>query len=155
VRGIFFDITPGANWNVAWHQDLSLALQERRELAGWGPWSQKAAVWHVQPPASFLEKMLTLRIHLDPCGLENGPLRVLPGTHLSGRLDAAKIAALREEIAERVCTVPQGGALLMRPLLLHASSAAQLPAHRRVLHIEWAAEKLPHGLEWHETPVTP
>src|SRR6266496_3097032 len=27
VRGIFFDKTPGANWKVAWHQDLSIAVK--------------------------------------------------------------------------------------------------------------------------------
>jgi hypothetical protein len=44
--------------------------------------------------------------------------------------------------------LPRGGVLLMRPLLLHASSASQVPRHRRVLHIEWAAQELPGGLQW-------
>jgi ectoine hydroxylase-related dioxygenase (phytanoyl-CoA dioxygenase family) len=94
--------------------------------------------------------MLTVRLHLDPCGPDNGPLRVLPGTHRCGRLNAGAIQALREEVPEVVCAVGAGDAVLMRPLLLHASSAAQAPSRRRVLHIEWANRSLPGGLEWFE-----
>jgi hypothetical protein len=151
VRGIFFDKAPGANWNVAWHQDLAIAVRERVEAPpGWGAWSEKAAVVHVQPPAAVLAKMLITRLHLDDCGPENGPLRVLPGTHHCGRLDTADAARHRSAVPEAICTAGCGDALLMRPLLLHASSAAQLPTHRRVLHIEWAAEPLPGGLRWAE-----
>jgi hypothetical protein len=44
--------------------------------------------------------------------------------------------------------IPRGGALLMRPLLLHASSACVVPKPRRVIHLEFVAEHLPDGLEW-------
>lgn len=150
VRGILFDKTPDANWNVVWHQDLSIAVHERRDVPGFGPWSKKEGVTHVQPPPSVLERMLTVRLHLDECDERNGPLRVLPGSHLSGRLDASAIVGWRKNMSEVVCPVPAGGALLMRPLLLHASSDAQTPAHRRVLHLEYAADELPGGLEWHD-----
>jgi len=43
------------------------------------------------------------------------------------------------------CTVNKGGALLMRPLLLHSSTAAN-PRHRRVLHLEYSSIDLPGGL---------
>ena len=149
VRGIFFDKTPGANWPVAWHQDLTLAVAERHAVAGWTNWSVKAGVPHVQPPVDVLERMVTLRLQLDDCGEENGPLRVLPGTHRMGRIGAERIAALRAEIAEAVCVAPSGSALVFKPLLLHASSPAKAPAHRRVLHIEYAPEDLlPAGLRW-------
>jgi hypothetical protein len=39
----------------------------------------------------------------------------------------------------------------MRPLLLHASASARVPGHRRVIHLEYAAESLPDGLEWYGT----
>ncbi|MBC8103195.1 MAG: phytanoyl-CoA dioxygenase family protein [Cytophagales bacterium] len=150
VRGIYFDKIVGANWNVVWHQDLSLAVRARHDLAGWGPWSVKAGIPHVQPPTEVLERMLTVRLHLDDCGIRNGPLRVLPGTHRMGRIGPQEIVALRKRIPERVCSVPEGGALLMRPLLLHASSEAEIPGHRRVLHLEFAADPLPPGLAWNE-----
>jgi hypothetical protein len=151
VRGILFDKTPDANWRVIWHQDLSIAVRERRETPGFGPWSVKSGVTHVQPLASILENMITIRLHLDDCTLENGPLRVLPGSHLAGRLSAAEVPEWRARVAEVVCTVPRGGVLLMRPLLLHASSDAITPGHRRVIHIEYAAAPLPGALEWFET----
>jgi ectoine hydroxylase-related dioxygenase (phytanoyl-CoA dioxygenase family) len=148
VRGILFDKVPGANWKVPWHQDLSIAVCERIEIEGFGPWSQKTGILHVQPSARVLENMLTLRLHLDDCFADNGPLRVLPTSHRDGKLSAQQIAEWRRREEEVVCALPRGGVLLMRPLLLHASSASQTPGHRRVLHIEWAAHKLPGGLQW-------
>lgn len=149
VRAILFDKTPDANWKVAWHQDLTIAVRKKREVEGFGPWSVKDGVTHVQPPKRVLERMLTLRLHLDDCDENNGPLRVLRGSHQSGKLNSSEIAAWRERQAEEFCLSPRGGALLMRPLLLHASSQAKTPRHRRVLHIEWANEELPDGLRWH------
>lgn len=151
VRAIYFDKLPDANWKVPWHQDLSIAVAVRGDVEGFGHWSQKAGVIHAQAPASLLERMLTVRLHLDRCDRTNGPLRVLPGTHRYGKLNTVEIERLRAEVQEVTCEVERGGALLMRPLLLHASSSAQSPHHRRVIHIEYAAEPLPGGLAWHET----
>ncbi len=33
VRAILFDKTPGANWNLGYHQDRALALSERRDVS--------------------------------------------------------------------------------------------------------------------------
>ncbi len=149
VRGILFDKTADANWKVPWHQDLTIAVQEQHDVPGFGPWSVKAGIAHVQPPMELLERMVTLRLHLDDCDAANGPLRVLPRTHKCGRLEAASIAQERESIPEIVCTALRGAALLMKPLLLHASSACKSPRHRRVVHLEWSANELPGGLQWH------
>ena len=149
VRGLLFDKTPQANWKVAWHQDLSIAVRERRETPGYGPWSIKAGVQHVQPPAKVLENILTIRLHLDDCGDDNGPLCVIPGSHAHGVLDAQQVEQLREQPAH-TCVVGAGGTLVMRPLILHASSSASAPRHRRVIHLEYAAIELSGGLEWAE-----
>ncbi|MFM1767987.1 MAG: hypothetical protein RJA22_516 [Verrucomicrobiota bacterium] len=151
VRAIFFDKTPAANWAVAWHQDLTLAVAERVELPGFGPWSTKDGMVHVQPPAAVLERMLTVRLHLDDADEANGALRVIPGSHREGRLSAEAIQAWRGREAEVLCAAAAGDALVMRPLLLHASSRAAGARHRRVLHLEYAATPLPGGLRWHET----
>lgn len=148
VRGILFDKTPGANWKVGWHQDLSIAVKQRVDIDGFGPWSEKAGVIHVQPPREILEEMLTIRLHLDECDESNGPLRVLPASHLRGKMTPSEINAFRAQTAPVACNSPRGGALLMRPLLLHASSPATSPRHRRVVHIEFAAHDLPNGLKW-------
>src|SRR5581483_8972253 len=152
VRGLLFDKTPEANWKVPWHQDLTIAVKRRAEVAGFGPWSVKAGVQHVQPPVSVLERMLTLRLHLDDCGENNGPLHVLPGSHLAGRLSAEDIQAWRDRTSAVACTVNRGGLLLMRPLLLHASFAAREPGHRRIIHLEFAEQTLPDPLEWTHAP---
>jgi ectoine hydroxylase-related dioxygenase (phytanoyl-CoA dioxygenase family) len=150
VRGLLFDKPAHANWKVPWHQDLTIAVRERLETPGFGAWSVKSGVVHVQPRVSVLERMLAVRVHLDDCGEANGPLLVLPGSHGSGRLDAAAIRLWRERAAPVACVVCRGGIVLMRPLLLHASSPARAPGHRRVIHLEFAADPLPGGLRWAE-----
>jgi ectoine hydroxylase-related dioxygenase (phytanoyl-CoA dioxygenase family) len=148
VRALFFDKTPAANWKVAWHQDLTIAVAERREVCGFGPWSLKAGVIHVQPPTEILERMVAVRLHLDPCGNDNGPVRVFPGSHRAGKLSADELDAWCGRTSSVTCVVPRGGLLVMRPLLLHASSAATVPEHRRVIHLEFVAAALPNGLTW-------
>ena len=154
VRAILFDKTPEANWKVAWHQDLSIAVRARAEVPGYGPWSEKAGVVHVQPPAELLANMITVRLHLDDCGPESGPLQVLPGSHAHGVLSPAEIERWRAFVEPVSCNVARGGVVLMRPLLLHASSSAVRPGHRRVIHLEYAAARLPAGLEWYEPHET-
>ncbi|HVO96487.1 MAG TPA: phytanoyl-CoA dioxygenase family protein [Bryobacteraceae bacterium] len=148
VRGTLFDKTPDANWKVPWHQDLSIAVQQRVDLDGYGPWSVKAGVVHVQPPVDILEKMLAVRIHLDDCHEENGVVRVIPGSHAIGRLSVEKIGEITAIARSVSCPVRAGGVLLMRPLLLHASSASSVPSHRRVIHVDYASAELPAGLSW-------
>lgn len=149
VRALFFDKTPQANWPVRWHQDLTIAVMERHNREGFGPWSVKAGVTHVEPPADLLATMLTIRLHLDDCHADNGPLRVLAGSHALGRLSRGRINAMRQTAPEQTLTAPLGSALMMRPLLLHASSPAKRPERRRVVHIEFARKDLlPLPLTW-------
>jgi len=150
VRAILFDKNGSANWTVPWHQDRSIAVCERLEVAGFGPWSTKAGVVHVQPPVELLRRMVTLRFHLDPCGLENGPLRVVSGTHTS-ILGQEEMECALAERAESPCVTGAGGVVIMRPLILHASSPAKKPSHRRVIHIEFGPRVLPGGLSWAKT----
>ncbi|MFO1488523.1 MAG: phytanoyl-CoA dioxygenase family protein [Verrucomicrobiota bacterium] len=149
VRAIFFDKTPEANWRVPWHQDVAIAVNQRKDTEGFDGWSVKDGVAHVIPPAEILAGMITVRIHLDRCYVSNGALRVIPKSHGLGRLSPEKEAELLKQ-SQVVCEAERGDALLMRPLLLHASLPAENPNHRRVLHIEYASGDLPNGLEWHE-----
>ncbi len=149
VRGILFDKSHDANWHVGWHQDRAIAVRERLDAPGFGPWSVKAGVSHVEPPTRVLERMLTVRLHLDDCDVDNGALRVLPGTHRLGKLDDHERGRVIEAHHAQVCEARAGDALLMRPLLMHASSPNRSGRRRRVVHIEYAAESLPSGLTWH------
>lgn len=143
-----FDKTAQANWKVPWHQDLTITVRERLEVAGFGPWSVKDGATNVQPPASILKQIVAIRIHLDDTSITNGALRVLPGTHKLGRLSDGQVAELLLRVPESVCAVRAGGSMLMRPLLLHASSVSEPSQRRRVLHFEYSAEPLPGGLAW-------
>jgi ectoine hydroxylase-related dioxygenase (phytanoyl-CoA dioxygenase family) len=149
VRGIFFNKTRSSNWKVVWHQDLTIAVRERRDVNGFGPWTMKAGVLQVQPPPEVMSSILAIRLHLDESGIDNGPLRVIAGSHREGRISAERIGRWEKENSV-TCTVPKGGALVMRPLLLHASSACAIPKSRRVIHLEFAAAELPQGLDWHD-----
>lgn len=147
-RATLFDKSPASNWLVVWHQDTALPLRERREVSGWGPWSIKDGVNYAHAPSSALEQVLALRLHLDNSAAENGPLRVLPGTHTRGVLNDDELHELSTQIPAIDCLVPRGGILPMRPLVVHASSKSQSDAPRRVLHIEYAAASaIADGLE--------
>jgi len=151
VRATLFDKTGEANWKVPWHQDLTIAVDRRVEIPGFGPWSIKAGIQHVQPPTEVLERMVTVRIHLDDCPASNGALRVIPGTHRLGRLNQNLVEEHVDEERAVICEALAGEALVMRPLLLHASGAASSPSHRRVVHFDYAVGDLPDGLKWRMT----
>jgi ectoine hydroxylase-related dioxygenase (phytanoyl-CoA dioxygenase family) len=148
VRSLLFDKTAEANWLVPWHQDMTICVAEKCEVVGYGPWSIKAGQWHVQPPIAVLDRMLSVRVHLDPCDETNGPLRVIPGTHNQGRMTPGAFRRAEKTSGISICSVESGGVLLMRPLLVHASSAAGNPAHRRVVHIDFANCDLHGSLIW-------
>lgn len=150
VRAIFFDKVPGANWDVGWHQDLTIAVQQRRDAPGFGKWTVKSGVVHVEPPPEILRGMVALRLHLDDCDAANGALRVIPGSHARGIMSADECDACVLASSAVTCDVLRGGVLAMRPLTLHASHSSDVPTHRRVIHVEYAAAHLPHGLEWAE-----
>ncbi len=137
VRSLLFDKTPRANWPVAWHQDRTITVKGRHEVEGYGPWTRKAGIHHVEPPVELLAEMVTLRIHLDDVGSENGPLSVIPGSHRKGKIPPEEVAGIVGE-SESSITCQAGDVLKMRPLLLHSSSRAVEPSHRRVIHLEFA-----------------
>jgi ectoine hydroxylase-related dioxygenase (phytanoyl-CoA dioxygenase family) len=149
VRAIFFEKSSEANWKVAWHQDLSIAVKEKHEVIGFGPWSEKEGVTHVEPPAELMAKMVALRLHIDDNTPENGSLKVISGSHIHGRLSTSATEQWKTHEAVE-CLAPAGSILLLRPLLLHSSSTSKRPLNRRVLHIEFANFNLPAPLAWHE-----
>jgi len=138
-KATLFDKNPDANWLVAWHQDTALPMCEHREVEGWGPWSEKFGVTYAHAPGRVLERIVALRLHLDDSSEDNGPLRVLPGTHTSGVLSDAQVHELSLRVQPVSCTANAGGMVVMRPLLIHASSKLTEQAPRRVLHLEYAA----------------
>lgn len=149
VQCTLFRKSQSRNWKVALHQDLSIPVAEKVADAALSGWSHKEGSHFVQPPAALLERLTVVRIHLDPCTDSDGPLRVVPGSHRAGKLTAQSARALRQDRGETACTAQPGDLLIMRPLLLHASSKASRPqGRRRVLHFLFAPSDPGHGLRW-------
>jgi hypothetical protein len=147
-KATLFDKSARTNWLVVWHQDTALPIRVRHQAEGWGPWSVKDGVIYAHAPATALNRVLALRVHLDDSGADNGPLRVLPGTHTRGVLTDEEIEEVEKISALVDCLVPQGGVLAMKPLIVHASSKSESSTPRRVVHIEYCTcNAFPSGLE--------
>lgn len=112
-----FDKSPSANWFVPWHQDRAQDGRDR--------------------PIAQLERTIALRIHLDECDEDNGPLEVMAASHTLGRLESAAIGALVASAQPLLCLAVRGDIVAMRPLLVHRSQRARVPRARRVLHLEY------------------
>ena len=137
-RATLFEKSENANWLVVWHQDTALPLICLNDGSDWGPWSRKAGVIYAHAPAWALSRTVALRLHLDASTNENGPLRVIPGSHAKGVLSDDEVFAVARHNTSVDCIVPRGGVLSMRPLLIHSSSKSKADVPRRVLHIEYA-----------------
>jgi ectoine hydroxylase-related dioxygenase (phytanoyl-CoA dioxygenase family) len=148
VQCTFFEKSETVNWLVPVHQDLSIPVRERSGAAGLKGWSHKEDGWYVQPPVGLLEQLVAVRVHLDDCGADDGPLYVVPGTHRKGIIGPQAAAEMRS--GELVCLARAGDALVMRPLLLHRSSKSTGASRRRVLHFLFGPASMPQGIEWRE-----
>jgi hypothetical protein len=148
VRAILFDKTASTNWALAWHQDRTIAVAERIEVAGFGPWTVKSGLLHVAPPFDVLAGMVTLRVHLDAVPATNAPLLIAPGSHRLGLIPEASVKRVVENCGSAVCLAEAGDIWLYATPILHASEAASDPTHRRVLQVDFAVGDLPGGLSW-------
>jgi hypothetical protein len=145
VRALYFDKPPGHSWALPWHKDYSLAVREHIRSDIFSKPTVKAGVPHVVAPAEVLDRMLTVRVHLDDVTPENGPLRVIPGSHRAYHQKDDPPC----EASSLHCRA--GDVLLMRPLVTHASGHSKTGAglHRRVVHLECAADaELADGYAW-------
>jgi ectoine hydroxylase-related dioxygenase (phytanoyl-CoA dioxygenase family) len=148
VKSIYFDKPEKSNWFVAWHQDLTIAVNSKADLPGYGPWTVKLDQFAVQPPLNILQDNFTIRIHLDDTDEGNGALKILPGSHLK---DTQRIENINwKNESESICTVKAGGIMIMRPLLFHASNRTITNKKRRVIHIEFSKANLAMGISWAE-----
>lgn len=102
----------------------------------------------MEPPIALLERMLTLRVHLDDTGPDNAPLLISPGTHRLGRITEPRVASVVARHGAHPCLAGRGDVWLYATPILHASEPARQPRNRRVFHIDFSADNLPNGLEW-------
>lgn len=148
VKSIYFDKPGSSNWFVSYHQDLTISVDKKIELDGFGPWSIKPGQFSVQPPLYILENIYTIRIHFDDTNENNGALKVIPGSHRKGIYRPQLIDWSKEK--EVSCNVKRGGIMIMKPLLLHSSGRTVNNDQRRVAHIELSDLELPSPLQWSE-----
>lgn len=148
VKSIYFDKPEQSNWFVSYHQDLTISVDRKTDLEGYGMWTVKQDQFAVQPPLAILRQIFTVRIHLDDTDENNGALKVVNGAHLKGIYRPEDIDWTKEK--ETTCSVPAGGIMIMKPLLLHSSSRTTNNQKRRVIHIEFCNQELPSALNWAE-----
>ncbi len=148
IQAIAFDKTPATNWKVTWHQDLMFPFAPAVTTLGFDLSTVKAGTHYARPPRSVLEDLLAVRLHLDDCDETNGPLRVSPGSHRQGIIKSAELSGIAARCGEVACLAKAGAVLLMKPLLLHSSSQAVTPRHRRVLHFVYHSGE-PITETWH------
>lgn len=103
---------------------------------------------HVEPPFELLSDMVTLRVHIDSVPASNAPLLIAPGSHKLGRIAEDDIREIVRRCGTVACLADAGDIWLYATPILHASEAAALPAHRRVLQVDFSVGELPVGLEW-------
>jgi len=148
VRAILFDKSAAANWALGWHQDRTIAVRQRAEQPGFGPWSVKQGMHHVEPPFALLDSMRTMRIHFDPVPADNAPLLIAPGSHRFGRILEAALEGIVERCGTATCLAEAGDVWVYATPIVHASAASAGHRHRRVLQVDFSANMLPHPLEW-------
>lgn len=153
VRLVVFNKSEAVNWSLPWHQDRVVAVRERADIPGYGNWTRKSGVWHVEPPIGLLERMAFARVHLDPATDQNGCMETALGTHRLGRVADTETGAIamREDMRRELCEAQRGDVLFVKALTLHRSRASQVAGNRRALRIDYAAEQLAPPLEWEFT----
>lgn len=148
VRAILFDKSVATNWALGWHQDRTIAVSDRVEVEGFGPWTHKQGLLHVEPPFAIIAGMITLRVHIDPVGANNAPLLIAPGSHRLGRIAEARVEATVAACGTATCLAERGDVWAYATPIVHASARAERPRRRRVLQVDYAAGDLPGGLNW-------
>lgn len=148
IKSIYFDKPEKSNWFVSYHQDLTISVNEKKQLPNFINWTKKHNQYAVQPTSEILENIFTIRIHLDDTTSENGALKVLDKSHKKSIFRSENLDFTQER--EVFCEVQSGGIMLMKPLLFHGSNKTTNDKNRRVIHIEFSNKMLPQDLNWSE-----
>jgi hypothetical protein len=148
VKAFILDKSTESNWEIPWHQDLKIAVNQKVVEPGYKNWSLESGILHVQPPVAVMEKLVTLRIHFDVCDVKNA-IHIIPGSHKLGIFTPQQIENLVAHTSSHICLAVKNSVMLMKPLLLHYSPPSSSSSPRRILQIEYGYD-LSHGLTWHD-----
>jgi ectoine hydroxylase-related dioxygenase (phytanoyl-CoA dioxygenase family) len=117
-------------------------------MDGYTNWSQKAGVWHCEPPLDVLKKMLFVRVHLDGATAENGAMEIALGSHKNGAVPSEQADTIAQRHTHALTTAEAGDILILPMLTLHRSRTSKTATPRRTLRIDYAANALPPPLQW-------
>jgi hypothetical protein len=148
VRALLFNKSKNQNWSLGWHQDRTIAVSNRVDTPGFGNWTIKSNIQHVEPPFDLVEKMLTVRVHLDDVGPANAPLLIVPGSHRLGRIPEAQLSSAAARLGSHACLACRGDIWIYATPIVHASDPSAENASRRVLQVDYSTAELPAGLQW-------
>lgn len=117
--------------------------------------------YHVQH--GYRPDIITCGIVLDDCTLENGPLRVWPGTHheliphenvMIGNYRSYQVPESKINYQDGVdLTVPRGTLLLFHDLLVHSSSVNHTDNPRRILFFSYCPTSTPISFDTRNSPT--
>jgi len=148
VRAIAFNKSRQSNWALGWHQDRTIAVKARAETDGYTVWSEKSGTPHVEPPFPLLERMVTMRVHLDPVPQDNAPLLAVKGSHRVGKLAEARVQQVVAAGEIATCLAEAGDVWVYATPIVHASARSETQGNRRVIHLDFSRDELPNPLEW-------
>ena len=140
--GTMFDKVAGGDAAIGWHQDTFFIVdppaEEEVDLSGY--WQQFGHV-HIRPAdidwkEDYFQRTIIVRINVDPQTIENGAMKVIPGSYLEGPLELS--GGLEDYVARHEgeaidCTAGEGSVTFYYPTMLHSSavSRASSGVHRR------------------------
>jgi len=142
-----------------WHSKVML---KEAKVGGAWEWHQDYGYWYGD--GCLYPRMISCMVALDPATKENGCLKVVPGSHLLGRLDHGKVAGQVGADQERVqaaidrlglkyCEAPAGSALFFHGNTFHSSEANLSERHRRAYICCYnALSNVPYGGKGHGKP---
>jgi hypothetical protein len=148
VRVVAFNKSASGNWALPWHQDRVIAVRQRVDTSGFFNWTRKSGVWHVEPPTGLLERMLFLRVHLDPADDGSGCLEIAPGSHSHGKIADDRAEGIASAAVTEQCIAKRGDVLAAKVLILHRSGVSHRTASRRAIRIDYSADRLTAPLQW-------
>jgi len=148
VRIVAFNKSEGNSWSLPWHQDRTIQVNQKHEISGFTNWTKKSGTWHCEPPLDVLENMLFVRIHLDACTSENGPMEIALDSHKHGIIPSKDAKGHASNLETELCLAEQGDVLVLKMNTLHRSTTPTKPSPRRTLRIDFANFNLPPPLDW-------
>jgi ectoine hydroxylase-related dioxygenase (phytanoyl-CoA dioxygenase family) len=149
VRLVAFNKTEAVNWSVPWHQDRVIAVQARHNVPSYGAWSQKASIWHCEPPLAILHDMAFVRLHLDDADASTGAMEVALGSHKAGPVPSHEAEAVVARYPHETAVARRGDLQILHMLTLHRSRPATVLSSRRALRIDVTKSALPPPLAFY------